>query len=975
MAIKLLQINVGRAYAAQDMAFATAKQMGIDILIVCEPNKRRVNNGSWIKDTRTNVAALILTKNVGIIKHEVFHGHLVLTTKDFSILGCYISPNIPSAEYKMEVDNIMAHVNTQQIVVLGDINAKSTHWASPVTDDKGAYWMGWLSSKDMVVHNKGNSPTFVRGQTRSYIDVTLSTKKIAGSIVNWRVLDQETLTEHKYINFEIHGFGGRKGQYMRSDVGLAANTVNWEVFRNSIRMTAAGNSEVSPDVCTRLIRQAYRSSKCDVSLGTNLPYWWSDSIALKREECNKLRRILTRANKNRGIGQEVLEQHRIAYKTCKKELAKLIMKAKKESWDALCQELDNNIWGDAYQIVAKKLNMLTPYDLCIDKKREIVSDLFPQINDERKWDNAVSAVEPFTTEELESAAKSIKGAKAPGLDKIPPEAIKMVAEDLPEWLLGVINSLLTTQTFPDRWKMARVALILKGGKPPELSSSYRPICMLNTISKLFEILIRNRLNEELDQRGGLHSNQFGFQKGKSTLQAVETVMRSIEEFECRWAVLITIDVRNAFNSARHSLILEEMSRRHFSQYLQNLIASYLSGRKIIIDAAHTVDVGVGVPQGSVLGPTLWNILYNGVLGLQLTANAKTIAFADDLALVVGARNEDVLMNNANKCLSVIGAWMEKHKLNLAPEKTEAVLVRGGRARDHVSFILEGARIQPKKSIKYLGITINNRGTFGQHIVNATARAESKLASLIRVMPNVGGPSSAKRAVLCGAVHSILLYGAPIWKDELSVQKHKNLLIRSQRNILLRVASAYRTVSANALQVITGVLPVDLMVRERAYLHERGIDGKGLRAEARELYLRVWQRRWDEENQNAQWTRTLIRDIKMWINCKHRKLDYHLTQALTGHGTYRFYAKRFGKDVTDECMYCATTDNVEHTIFYCNRWENYRNPAHELLGPLTANNLIPKMVESVTNWQVAHNMIQNIMREKENEERERQRQQQ
>lgn len=145
--MKILQTNVGRAYAAQDMAYATAKQLGIDVLIVSEPNKKRVVGKDWLKDNRTNVSVLFLTKKLGIIGHKLQNGHLEINLKNFTIICCYISPNISLPDYKEEVDIIMDKVNQKEFIILGDINAKATEWGSPVTDEKGEYWMEWISIK------------------------------------------------------------------------------------------------------------------------------------------------------------------------------------------------------------------------------------------------------------------------------------------------------------------------------------------------------------------------------------------------------------------------------------------------------------------------------------------------------------------------------------------------------------------------------------------------------------------------------------------------------------------------------------------------------------------------------------------------------------------------------------------------------------------------------------------------------------
>ncbi|XP_060526941.1 uncharacterized protein LOC132702371 [Cylas formicarius] len=164
----------------------------------------------------------------------------------------------------------------------------------------------------------------------------------------------------------------------------------------------------------------------------------------------------------------------------------------------------------------------------------IVSDLFPPSDNEWETITAEANVDLITEEEVKEAPQSMKSGRSPGLDGIPPEAIKIVANTSSEWLIAILNKLLRLQELPELWKVVKIALILKAGKPPQLTSSYRPLCMLNTLSKLLETLIRNRLQKELDEVGGLHPRQYGFTKGKSTLQALEDIIETAKEYENMW---------------------------------------------------------------------------------------------------------------------------------------------------------------------------------------------------------------------------------------------------------------------------------------------------------------------------------------------------------------------------------------------------------------------------------------------------------
>lgn len=387
-----------------------------------------------------------------------------------------------------------------------------------------------------------------------------------------------------------------------------------------------------------------------------------------------------------------------------------------------------------------------------------------------------------------------------------------------------------------------------------------------------------------------------------------------------------------------------------------------------------MEVSTGVPQGSVLGPILWNILYDGVLRLELTRDATCIGFADDLALLVGSNDEYALMQDANMCLTQISTWMSSHGLALAPNKTEAIIMKGKRKRDHVSFILDGVRLVPAKTVNYLGIVIDERGTFGAHVEAVTKKAEMKTASLTRLLPNVEGPRSSKRAVLCSAIQNIVLYGAPVWHRAMYVQKHRSKMERVQRKLLMRTVSAYRTTSLMALQVISGTTPIDLVAHERAniYNHKQDERSKTIKR-AKESTLLEWQNRWDRETEKAQWTKRLIKNVAQWVNCGHRNMDYCLTQVLTAHGCFRAYAKRFGKDVNDTCIYCGQTDTVEHTFFDCDRWNEVRMTTELSIGRrVTPETLATLMMESSENWELVRNMARKIMNRKEEDERQRQR---
>ncbi|XP_056645135.1 uncharacterized protein LOC130450650 [Diorhabda sublineata] len=419
------------------MAYATAVQQGIDILVTGEPNKRRTKEANWIKDSRHNAGVLILNIKLGVINHVAGDGHVIIKLKDLELICCYISPNIRLEDYKTEVNSIMEHItNNSDAIILGDLNAKSPMWGSSVTDEKGQYWVEWINARDLVVLNTGNEPTFIRGDSESFIDATIATNRVSQRVTNWEILDTETLTEHRHIAFEI------KVNRAKIKTTSIRPLIDWTAYKACIELLTITPYEVSHETGTKLIQMASKNSTQNRISKTETPYWWNENIAEKRSLCNRLRRVQQRAARRNNLNRDDIEAMKEAYKTNRRELCCLIKESKKKHWNDICKELDNNIWGDAYKLVAKKLNTLKPYELDIEKKSEIVAVLFPPGNDKWRYPEKEAPAPPFTAEELRKVAQGIKCGKSPGIDQIPPKAIKIVADCAPDWLLGMMNKLL-----------------------------------------------------------------------------------------------------------------------------------------------------------------------------------------------------------------------------------------------------------------------------------------------------------------------------------------------------------------------------------------------------------------------------------------------------------------------------------------------------------------------------------------------------
>ena len=314
---------------------------------------------------------------------------------------------------------------------------------------------------------------------------------------------------------------------------------------------------------------------------------------------------------------------------------------------------------------------------------------------------------------------------------------------------------------------------------------------MDTMEKILEEMIFQRIRGHMVGESGLSENQFGFRKGKSTVDAIQTVVdistkaRRGTGKRKGFCALISIAIRNAFNTARWNICIEAMVRKKVPDYLLRMIDDYLSDRWVIYECdkwSLKEEMTCGAPQGSRVSPLVLNVMYDDFLRMDLPVGTSIIDFADDAFVVFGADDVKILELRINDSLWWAKRWLDSRCLKMSPEKTEALMVTDRRSFKYPKIVLGEHEIEWKKSIKYLGVQLDRRLSFGEHLQIATDKAIQCGAALTRLMPNIGGPREAKRRLVASVVNSKLLYVAPVWTSALNNHAIQKKLFSAQRGL-------------------------------------------------------------------------------------------------------------------------------------------------------------------------------------------------
>ena len=372
--------------------------------------------------------------------------------------------------------------------------------------------------------------------------------------------------------------------------------------------------------------------------------------------------------------------------------------------------------------------------------------------------------------EVEKLLLQVDTKKALGPDNISPHLLRRCASELSAPLTLLFRRCLSSKTWPSQWKEARVVPIHKKSSRAD-PSNYRPISLLSVVGKLLEAIIASKVTSFMETHHLLSPKQFGFRRGRSAadLLLLQSAAWNTALDGGSDVYVIALDIAGAFDRVWHRGIVAKLQSLGVCGGLLQLLQDYLGARtSSTVVSGHTSaphPVSAGVPQGSVLGPLLWNVYFNDILQLIPEAHA----YADDctLTFVCDRTDSQATITKINRALDTIVSWGRRWQVTLAPEKTQLLHISrrrqaDGQPRPQPAIFLEGRRLTPQDSINILGVEFDGGLTFTSHVRRVARDASYKLGCIRRVgdVLDARGVSSLYKA----QVRPVMEYAPLSWSS-------------------------------------------------------------------------------------------------------------------------------------------------------------------------------------------------------------------
>mgnify|MGYP001553615755 CR=1 FL=1 len=796
---------------------------------------------SYSADDRPIGGAAILVEN------SVSHRRIVLNTtlqavavrvsliRTITICSIYLPPRY-NFTYD-ELANLIRQIPSP-FLILGDFNAHSPAWGCRSTNQAGGIIEDLMDKLDLCLLND-DQPTFLHpgNGALTAIDLSLCSPSLMLDL-KWRVLGDQCGSDHFPLELKLTGQTPVQNQRR-----WVLRKANWEKYESIVEETIQEEvfTEVEDPIShlSELLIKAAMECVPSSSYGSyRVRRPWFD------KECERAVRL--RKTTLQRYKWHPDHEHRAIYIKARAEARKIIKQKKRESWKNYISKINartsaTQVWDMIRKITGRRMNRVANHlqeadGTLVEDAPDIANCLAKTIAHnsstshynqkfQKHKQNVESRAlsfhsrnnevynEAFSLGEFQHALRGSHDT-AVGPDEIHYSFIKHLPVSVQSVVVDLFNRLWIGGSFPALWGMATVIPIAKPGKDPSIPGNYRPIALTSCLCKTLERMINNRLIWFMESRDLLTPFQSGFRRNRSTadhLISLETYVRNAM-VAGEHVVSVFFDLEKAYDTTWKEGILRDLHEMGLRGRLPLFIKNFLSHRQFKVRVGSSLSdpqpQEMGVPQGSILSPTLFIVKINSIVKILKPHIHRTL-FVDDFTISYRGRTTQSVQRQLQICLSGLERWCDLNGFKFSATKTVMVhFCMQRRMHDDPVLILNGQPVPLVEKVKFLGVWFDKKLNFKAHIDYVRGKCQKSL-NLLRTLShfNWGADRETLLHLFHAFVRSTLEYGSIVYGSARSSYLRK---LETVQNQALRLClGAFRTSPISSLHVEANELPMHL----------------------------------------------------------------------------------------------------------------------------------------------------------------------
>lgn len=749
---------------------------------------------------------------------------------------------------------------SEDTVLVGDFNLHHPAWGGSRVrraEELAEELMGLAETKGMELATPTGAVTWTKeGNEGTTIDLTFLSSEVYGRLATCRPTEhRHTFRDHTSIETVIMGVTIREEDWKWSwkDANEEAMTMECETLdipqgfesRTQLERYATYLQE-------SIVRIAHRHGK-RVKRGCTGKSWWNprvqeavDGYRLALKEKRHPDRVLeARRTRNRVVREEQTRGFRDATHKAAGDptgLWRMVRWAKDKSGRPpelpRVPPLTRNdgttasTFGDKARTLRKQF-FLPPEEAALADIGQLGSG------------HETTLTDRISEDEVARIIGALPRDKAPGRSGIPNRAIKMMGRPLARAVTALANGCLDWEYHPDVLKEARTIVLRKPGKPDYgAPKAWRPIALLEVVSKVVEATIAQRLRQMAEDKGMLPRRQMGGRKGRSTETALALLLgeiRTVWERADSIASVLSLDISGAFDRVIRERLVWILHRKGVPRNIYGWVDSFLRNRRttLLFDGQESecFPLEGGVPQGSPASPILY-LFYNSELFEncgKTDSKVDCVGFADDTNLIAFGRSTEENCRRLERAHRDCLRWAERHGAKFAPDKYELMhFTRKRRFNMGATIDIGGTIVKPASTMRVLGVWLDPKLRWNGHLEATVRKLHSQTRALTRLSGSTWGlPLRQARLVYQTVVVPAVAFGALAWHQPGRCAGSENARgivtkLRPWQNHCLRtITGGYRATPVSTMEAEAHIRPLDLtldskVARATRRLHDTGM---------------------------------------------------------------------------------------------------------------------------------------------------------